>query len=213
MAEGKFSKPRAPRYEEDLTQVFTPMSDTDLLLSAIEPEVSPEEDFSIPESVFDETMYPPREPAIYQDDEDFQEESTSVSKNKRIIAISLCSVALVVLIGIIAGVAIFLNSSKDDGLILNNVTVAGVNIGGMTPEAAAAALRRATDMTYSVEDMVIRMPDKTITLSPADTGAKLDIDAVAEAAYDYGRTGTSRSVRRPGRNLSTATTPSLCCPI
>ena len=121
-----------------------------------------------------------------------QEKAKKGSKNRKIAIISICSAVLVVLIGIIVGVYFYANA--DDGLILNNVTAAGINIGGMTPEEATSALRRATELTYTQEDMVIEMPDTTLKLSPADTGAQLDIDAVVQAAYDYGRTGS-----RPGK--------------
>ena len=113
------------------------------------------------------------------------------ARNRKILLISACAVTVLLLIAIIAGVLVFSGSRKDDGLILNNVTVAGVNIGGMTPEEAAAAIHRATDLTFTVENMVITLPDTILELSPKDTGAKLDVVAAVEAAYNYGRTGTA----------------------
>lgn len=62
--------------------------------------------------------------------EDEADEQPSRGKNKKVILISLCSVALVALIGLVAAVT-FLLGDKDDGRILNNVTVAGVNLGGI----------------------------------------------------------------------------------
>ena len=78
----------------------------------------------------------------------------------------------------------------DDGKILPNVFVAGVNIGGMTLSNARNALHDAAVDSYSWQHMVVTLPDGTLILSPKDTGAKLDLDAVIEAAYNYGRDGS-----------------------
>lgn len=177
---GKFSQPRTPRPEEpELDQEFleligeTPAEDDlDTLLGVIgEPGTEAEQ-------AFDADLDSDVEP------------TPAAERNKKVILISLCSVALVVLIGLIIGVVFLVGGGKDDGLILNNVTVAGVNLGGMTQEEAVRVLRAATGNTFTQEDMVIVLPDTTLTLSPADTGAKLDVEAAAEAAYLYGRTGT-----------------------
>lgn len=110
--------------------------------------------------------------------------------SRKIALIAICSVALVLVIGLIAGVLYFTGLGGDDHLILNNVTVAGVNLGGMTKKEAKTAIHRATDLTYTSESMVIHLPDTTLELSPANTGVKLDVDAAVDAAYKYGRTGT-----------------------
>ncbi len=132
-------------------------------------------------------------------------------RQQRITLISLCAAALVVLIvlGIVL-VNVFNKANADDGKILPNVYAAGVNIGGMTPEEAKSALHAATDKTYSKTDMVITLDfaaskdttdvpaGTTLTLPPAKTGAKLDVDAVVKAAYALGRTG-SRSEQQEDR--------------
>lgn len=116
--------------------------------------------------------------------------SAARSRTRKVLLISLCSVAVVLLIAAIICVWFFLGWPTDDGLILNNVTAAGINLGGMTKDQAAEALHKATDQTYTGQDMVIELPDTNLSLSPADTGAQLDVDAVIQAAYDYGRRGT-----------------------
>ena len=120
------------------------------------------------------------------------------AKRKRNTIIALSAVAAVLLIAIIATCAIMFSSTEDDGLILNNVYAAGVNLGGKTPEEAKVLLQEAVANTYSKLDMVVEVHDTRITLKPADTGAKLDVDAVIEAAYNYGRTG-SRSERQKAK--------------
>ena len=124
-------------------------------------------------------------------------------RNRKIAIITLCSVILVVLIGLIVGMIVYANRDKDDGRILNNVYAGGIHLGGMTQEEAKNALHLATDNTFTRKDMVIRLPDATITLPAAETGAKLNVDKVVEAAYNYGRTGSSAANKKAQQNAAT----------
>ncbi len=124
---------------------------------------------------------------------------------KRLIAIiCLGAVVLALLVGLIIGLVALLTRDKDDGRILDNVIAGGVDLGGLTKEEAKNALHSATD-DFSTSDMVIKLPDATIRLSPADTGAKLDVDAVVEAAYQYGRTGTEEENEQTRKNAKHST--------
>jgi len=98
--------------------------------------------------------------------------------------------ALVLLFGVISIFASGGSTNKADDRILNNVMVAGVNVGGMTQQEAIQAVRQATANTYTRQDMVVNISGTQILLSPKDTGAQLDVKAAVEAAYHYGRTGT-----------------------
>ena len=114
-------------------------------------------------------------------------------KKQMIITISICAAAVVLLVALIAGIMLSGGGDDeyvDDGKILKNVMVAGINIGGMTKEEAARKLHQETDHTFSQQDMVIVFPTEELRLTPQQTGAKLDVDAVVEVAYAYGRTGT-----------------------
>ena len=124
-------------------------------------------------------------------------------RNRKIAIITVCSVILVVLIGLIVGMIVYANRDKDDGRILNNVYAGGIHLGGMTQEEARNALHLATDNTFTRKDMVIKLPDATITLPAAETGAKLNVDKVVEAAYNYGRTGSSAENKKAQQNAST----------
>ena len=164
MASGKFSKPRAPKREDqELEQAFRQVTGQKATTASKYDNSTPTED------------YP-----------------STGEKSKKIIAIALCTVAVALLVFIFATIGMVLkeNPNQDDGLILNNVSIGGVDVGGMTIKQATDALHRATDLTFTVEDMVIQLPDTTIRLSPLDTGAKLNVDAAVEAAYNYGRVGT-----------------------
>ena len=137
--------------------------------------------------------------------------ASSRETNRKIILISVCSVAVVLLISIIVSIWYFFGWPTDDNLILNNVMVSGINLGGMTREEAAAALHEATDHTYSELDMVVELPDTTMNFSPAVSGAKLDVDAVVKAAYDYGRKGSykEREAAKEASLISTHHIPLL----
>ena len=111
-------------------------------------------------------------------------------KKEKILVITLCSVAAVLLIAAVIGIISLIRSdAPKDGLIQKNVFAAGVDLGGMTPEQAKNALHQATDNTFSKLDMAVTVLDTQILLSPKDTGATLNVDAVVEAAYNYGRNG------------------------
>lgn len=110
-------------------------------------------------------------------------------KKEKITIISLAAAAAVLLIAVIIVIVATVSTPNDNGLIMNNVFAAGVDLGGMTTAQAKTALKEATDDTYTQLDMTVQVLDTTVTLSPKDTGAKLDIDAVVEAAYSYGRDG------------------------
>ena len=182
-----------------LTQAFEPVRE----VPAPKPVTQNTMTFEEAEFIQQTTVYNTETPAVArqlaEDEADYEAElryrkkeaARRKDKNRKILIVSICAVTLLLVAAIIIGVVMFINANKDDGLILNNVTVAGVNIGGMTPEEAAAAIHRATDMTFTVESMVIYLPDVILELDPADTKAKLDVNAAVEAAYNYGRTGTA----------------------
>lgn len=113
-----------------------------------------------------------------------------LNQRDKITLIAISAVVLVLVIGIIIGLSVMFADTPDDGRIKKGVMAAGVDLGGMTPEEAKTALEAATADTYTKLDMTVTVLDTTITLSPADTGAKLDVDAVVNAAYQYGREGS-----------------------
>ena len=187
-----------------LTGVFQPIRDTEAPAPAPQaPVMQNTMTFEEAEFIQQTTVYNTEEALIShqltEDDDDYEEElqqrkqaaARKKAKNRKILWISIACVSILLIVAIAICAVMLLTTEKDDGLILNNVTVAGVNVGGMTPEEAAAAIHRATDMTYSVESLVIYLPDTIIELSPKDTKAKLDVNAAVEAAYNYGRTGTA----------------------
>ena len=119
-----------------------------------------------------------------------QKVAAATGKNRKIILISVCSVAVVLLFSVIFTIWFFFGWPTDDGRILNNVRAGGLELSGMTAEEAIAYLHDTTDRTFTKMDMVIELPDTTMVLKPAETGAKLDVEKIVEEAHAYGRRGT-----------------------
>ena len=124
---------------------------------------------------------------LYQDA--FRAANPSADKHKNIRRNALIVVALVLVVAVAASVWWFFDYTKDDGLIYPNVFVFDTDLGGLTPEEAASVLHDLTDGTYPVQSMTVRLPDTTLTLSPAQTQAAVDVDALVQMAYAYGREG------------------------
>lgn len=111
------------------------------------------------------------------------------SKKQTAVLLGICAVSLLV---IVVCIALFFGSAADpnDGLILDNVYLADIPVGGMTKAEAINAVKDAASQTYRNQDMVIDLSGTELKLTPRDTGAKLDVKAAVNAAYDYGRSGT-----------------------
>jgi len=119
--------------------------------------------------------------------------ATAEKKRKeKILIITLCSISAILLILAVIGIISQIKpGAPKDGYIQKNVYVLGIDLGGMTKAEAKAALHKATDNTFSKEDMKVTVLDTQIFLSPKDTGAALNVDAVIDDAYSYGRNGGS----------------------
>ena len=191
---GKFSKPRNAEWYQNDFQNPVPTS------PVVKPQVSApvvdefENSAVSAEEICEEVIPETPDTDDFFDTPEYTESkgktSGSSQKLTKILLICLCSVLVVALVGGIGAFAYLSATDPNDGKILNNVSVAGVNIGNMTKAEAKAALKAATDSTYSVQPMIIKFPGGQIELHPADTGAKLNVNAVIDAAYEYGRTGT-----------------------
>lgn len=113
------------------------------------------------------------------------------ARNKRIsfMAMGACALLLVAAL-VIVGISFLSKETEDDGLILDNVYIAGINLGGMDHSEAESALRLAIGDSFSTQNMVVTLPDDQLILSPVESQAFVDIEELVEAAYDYGRSGT-----------------------
>ena len=117
---------------------------------------------------------------------------TKALRTQRIAIISGCVAAFLILVIVI--ICLLVNAGNaDDGKILPNVYAAGINLGGMSKEEAGSALRLATNKSLLKNPMVVILPDGVLEFYPEDTHVSIDVDAVVEAAYSYGRTGSKKT--------------------
>ena len=218
IAQGKFSQPRNRHSQDELLdRTFREVSEQPIRKRPaprpVEPPVNPEPTLEellaqplpeasqapVPQEPYQEAVFPepdlPQQEPVYEEEEYEDEDSESpflafFTANRKVLLICICCVVLVALLGTIAGIVFVNTSDPYDNKILNNVSIAGINLGGMTKEEAHAAIEREFGDVYSETDMVVTLSDTVLTFSPKDTKAKLDVDAVVKYAYNYGRTGT-----------------------
>lgn len=88
-----------------------------------------------------------------------------------------------------AGYTLHMRSLASTDTIFPNVTVAGVNVGGMTPEEATQAIHNAVDGRYEASTLLIKLPDRTLELTPELTHVSVDVEAIVDLAWNYGRKG------------------------
>ncbi len=122
-----------------------------------------------------------------------------IKHKKRIIPIILT--VLVLLVG--AGVYMYFLQGLTPLRILNNVSIAGTNVGGMTKEEAVAAVSKRFGETFDSTSMNIAVEPFSVSLSPETAGAELDVEAAVQEAYDYGRIGSF--AERKSQQLTAAT--------
>lgn len=151
----------------------------------------------------DETIEPSAHDADLDDDLSIDEDPTPgerITARQKIILVSIGAAVLFILLGLIVGLLLFSGRSNDDAQILKNVYAAGVDLSGMTVEEAINALHAATDQSIAREPMVVHIYDGTLVLNPINTKASLDVEALAQAAYNYGRTGNQAENQQIRKN-------------
>jgi len=79
---------------------------------------------------------------------------SSANKSRPLIIAAICIAVFAIVLGIAAG-CIYFSGPKDSDLIEHNVTIAGVNLYGMTRIDAINALQLATQSSYGQKEMVI----------------------------------------------------------
>jgi vancomycin resistance protein YoaR len=100
----------------------------------------------------------------------------------------LLNLVLLVLIGLISAVGggLYYLDRSYQGKIYPNVTVQGLQVGEMTPDAAKAALRRKYE-DFLQKPVVVQLGDRTWQPSAQEVGIAFDFDGAIEQAYRAGR--------------------------
>src|SRR5215211_3195759 len=99
----------------------------------------------------------------------------------------LVTVVLLVLIG--GSVAAFAYDSSRDDAIANGVTIAGVDVGGMTTAEARRVVARQLKGALE-EPVTVRRGQARFTLSAQDAGVKADVGGMVDEALAASRDGT-----------------------
>ena len=99
----------------------------------------------------------------------------------------LVAVLLLVLIG--GAVAAFAYDSSRDDLIAKGVTIAGVDVGGMTSSEARRVVQR--ELQEPLEQPIrVRRGETRFTLSAEDAGVKADVGGMVDEAVEASRDGS-----------------------
>lgn len=130
----------------------------------------------------------------------YAKKKTKKQRNGWVIAICIL---VPVLILVALGYFYFLYE-PDNQLIMDNVSIAGVDVGGMSKEEAIRAVQAGVSDKYATQPMVVTILDEQLELTPDTVGFTLDVEAAVDAAYALGRTGSS--VQRKEEQLLAATT-------
>ena len=119
------------------------------------------------------------------------------------VALITAGVTILSVIVIAFGALLYFYGFDFNGTILENVTVAGVNVGGMTRQEAVAALTSATADTYTSTPMVVSVYDVSVTIDPEVSGASLNANAAVWRAYQFGRRGFAQQQAKDRKMAAT----------
>ncbi len=109
-------------------------------------------------------------------------------------------IGLVLTFGLGVG-ALYAYDQQYAGRILPGVSVGGVNLSGLTPDAARGALDEAYRASTEGR-IVVTGPDASITITFAEIGRRVDTDALVTTALGVGRDGSA--IDRAVANARTA---------
>lgn len=94
-----------------------------------------------------------------------------------------------VLIIAVLGVCAYGFALKNSDKIFPNVSIAGVDVGGLRRSAAVSAVSDAVKSSYAGETLTVVLPDRTLQLNPDVTQVALNPEEAVDVAMAYGRDG------------------------
>ncbi len=102
-------------------------------------------------------------------------------------AVTVTALALLALVGLSAAALATLRLVHE-GEILPGVVVDGIDVGGLSQQAAVDALRPVAEGRER-DPVTLTYEDQEFTLEPGDAGYEVDLEATVAAAFDAGRDG------------------------
>lgn len=162
-----------------ISEVYSP-DEASGLMEALEVPEEPEE----PEA--------PQAPVEYdEEDDDDPDPIFTADAKKKLLVFGAIAAALILMIGIGLSVFLYFRKTADDGKILPNVFITNINIGGLTRQEAAEALKPLQDV-YANSSMQVDVDDVQLVFQPSHTGVSLNVSKILDDAYAYGREGTRK---------------------
>src|SRR4051794_23005472 len=126
--------------------------------------------------------------------------STSGFRWRRVL---LAILAVVATLLIVAAVGSFAYASANDGKILSGVTIGGVNVSGLTPEAAKSKLA-ASLPDVAKGALTVKAGSVTRDISYAELNRAYNLDTTLDEALQVGRSGNP--LDQIGEQVRTMTT-------
>lgn len=121
--------------------------------------------------------------------------------NRAIIIVSICVAIVAIVIALGAGY-LYIRNVEMNGIILDNVTVAGIDVGGMTQYEAIDAVQAGIG-AYATTPMSVTVLESTAELPTSCVGT-LDVRRAVRQAYKFGNTGT-KSKRQEQQQIAMTT--------
>ena len=169
-----------------------------------------------PKPRFQASAEKPDIPKHHEPEKDAQNpaEAHLPGKEKSKVRVFLLLAALLLAIGIAAVIVIMGNADPYGGKILENVHVAGIDVGGMTQKEALSAISSGIGSDYYDRDITVVIGKYELLLSSEKLHPELDLSGAVSTAYAYGRTGNavqrhSEYLRSEGDSVDVALTQNL----
>ncbi|MBO5867523.1 MAG: hypothetical protein J6Q54_01285, partial [Oscillospiraceae bacterium] len=99
-------------------------------------------------------------------------------------------VTVIILIVAIAAGGIYIFIDAQNGTIQENVTLLGINIGGMTQSEAVKAVKNAIGDSYETTPMVVTVMDTQVEILPVISKVSLDIKSAVKTAFRQSKANT-----------------------
>ena len=109
-------------------------------------------------------------------------------KANKLSSILIVCIAVVAIGAIIAG-SVFIYNKDRNTLIAEGVSIAGVNVSGMTKTEAIQAVSDATVDTLANTAMTVKVLDSEVKIDPKAANPKLDVRGAVNAAFSQDKSG------------------------
>ncbi len=116
-------------------------------------------------------------------------------KSNRGAGIAACVIALLAVVLCVAAGYIYFYQADMDGIILENVSVAGVDVGGMRQADAIEAVKAATRDTFGIKAMVVQINEDRIEI-PGNCVSSFNVRGAVRAAYKFGNSGSAEKQKQ-----------------